>query len=109
MREELTAGKEVHEAVATAMARVGESITASAATVIVALLTLTLASFGIYHDLGIPLAIGIAVMLLAGLTLLPALLAILGRAVFWPFRPKVGVVKEGTWGRIAGRLLRRPA
>ena len=109
VREELTQGREVHDAVAHAMARVGESITASAATVIVALLTLLLASFGIYHDLGIPLAIGIFVMLLAGLTLLPALLAILGRAVFWPFRPATGTAREGLWGRAATRLLRRPA
>ena len=91
------------------MARVGESITASAATVVVALLTLTLASFGIYHDLGIPLAIGIAVMLLAGLTLLPALLAIFGRAVFWPSKTAPRAHREGAWGLIAGRLVRRPA
>ena len=45
-------------------------------TVILALLTLLLAGFGLYHDLGVPLALGIAVMLLAGLTLLPALLAL---------------------------------
>ncbi|MHB8219038.1 MAG: MMPL family transporter [Acidimicrobiales bacterium] len=109
VREELLAGRTPHEAVATAMARVGESITASAATVIVALLTLTLASFGIYHDLGIPLAIGIAVMLLAGLTLLPALLAIFGRAVFWPSSTSPRQHGDGLWGRIAGRLVQRPA
>ena len=109
VREELLDGRSPHEAVANAMARVGESITASAATVVVALLTLTLASFGIYHDLGIPLAIGIAVMLLAGLTLLPALLAIFGRAVFWPSKTAPRAHREGTWGLIAGRLVRRPA
>ena len=109
VREELLNGRTTHEAVANAMARVGESITASAGTVIVALLTLTLASFGIYHDLGIPLAIGIAVMLLAGLTLLPALLAIFGRAVFWPTKTAPREHKEGAWGRIAGRLVQRPA
>jgi RND superfamily putative drug exporter len=108
VREELLGGATPHEAVATGMARVGESITASAGTVIVALLTLTLASFGIYHDLGIPLAIGIAVMLLAGLTLLPALLAILGRAVFWPTRTIARQQQDGLWGRIAGRLVQRP-
>jgi len=109
VREELLAGRPPHEAVATAMARVGESITASAATVIVALLTLTLASFGIYHDLGVPLAIGVAVMLLAGLTLLPALLAIFGRAVFWPSSTAPRRHGDGLWGRIAGRLVQRPA
>ena len=74
-REELRAGTEPRAAVTRALARVGESVTASAGMVVLALLTLLLASFGLYHDLGVPLAIGIAVMLLAGLTLLPALLA----------------------------------
>jgi len=109
VREELFGGKDPKEAVADAMARVGESITASAGTVVVALLTLTLASFGIYHDLGIPLAIGILVMLLAGLTLLPALLAIFGRALFWPTKTAAREEKEGMWGRIAARLMKRPA
>ena len=109
VREELLDGREPREAVAIGMQRVGESISASAATVVVALLTLTLASFGIYHDLGVPLAIGIVVMLLAGLTLLPALLAIFGRAVFWPSKTLPREHREGTWGRIAGRLVQRPA
>jgi RND superfamily putative drug exporter len=109
VREEMLNGREPKDAVAYAVSKVGESIAASAATVVVALLTLTLATFGIYHDLGIPLAIGIVVMLLAGLTLLPALLAILGRAVFWPTKTAPKDHKEGLWGRIAGRLVRRPA
>jgi RND superfamily putative drug exporter len=92
-----------------ALVRVGESITASAGTVILALLTLLLASFGIYHDLGIPLAIGVAVILLAGLTLLPALLAIFGKAAFWPTRVAAGEARDGAWGAIAARLVRRPA
>ena len=49
---------------------------------ILALLTLLLASFGLYHDLGVPLALGVAVMLLAGLTLLPALLAVTAGVMF---------------------------
>ena len=47
-------------------------------------MSLVLAEFAFYQSLGPALAIGIALMLLAGLTLLPALLAIFGRAVFWP-------------------------
>jgi RND superfamily putative drug exporter len=107
-REELRRGLDGHAAVERALVRVGESITASAGTVILALLTLTLASFGIYRDLGVPLAIGVAIILLAGLTLLPALLAIFGRAAFWPTHVKAGAVKEGVWGRIAARLVSRP-
>lgn len=109
VREELLAGREPHDAVVRSVQRVGESIAASAATVIVALLTLILADFGLYHDLGLPLALGIAVMVLSGLTLLPALLSIFGRAVFWPSKTLPRPHAEGTWGRIAGRLIRRPA
>ncbi|HLN15357.1 MAG TPA: MMPL family transporter [Acidimicrobiales bacterium] len=109
VREEMQRGADPRAAVETAVLRVGESITASAATVIVALLSLTLASFGIYHDLGVPLAIGIAVMLLAGVTLLPALVAILGPVVFWPSKLYQHEPREGLWGRVAGRLVARPA
>ena len=108
VREELQNGVEPKVAVVHAVRRVGESITASAATVIVALLTLLAASFGLYHDLGLPLAIGIAIMLLAGLTLLPALLAILGRVVFWPSKTPARDQSTGVWGKVAARLVRRP-
>ncbi len=107
-REEMRHGRDARAAVEHALRRVGESIAASAGTVILALLTLLLASFGIYRDLGVPLAIGVAMMLLAGLTLLPALLAIFGRAAFWPTRVKQGAPQTGAWGRIAGRLVARP-
>ncbi len=109
VREEIRRGLDGRAAVEHALVRVGESISASAGTVILALLTLLLASFGIYQDLGIPLAIGIAVILLAGLTLLPALLAIFGKAAFWPSRVTAGEVHDGAWGTIAARLIRRPA
>jgi putative drug exporter of the RND superfamily len=109
VREELRGGHDGHEAVVRALVRVGESISASAGTVILALLTLLLASFGLYHDLGVPLAVGMAVMLAIGLTLLPALLAIFGRAVFWPVRIAPGVQRDGLWARLAARLVRRPA
>jgi RND superfamily putative drug exporter len=108
VREGLRDGMEPKDAVALAVARVGESISASAGTVILALLSLLFASFGIYHDLGIPLAIGIATMLLAGVTLLPALLAILGRAVFWPSKPRAGQAHIGLWGRVAEKVVARP-
>ncbi len=108
VREELRNGLEPHDAVIRALVRVGESITASAGTVILALLTLLFASFGLYHDLGVPLAVGVAVMLLIGLTLLPALLAILGRKAFWPSNTAAGTQRDGAWGKVAARLVQRP-
>jgi len=108
VRENLRAGMDRKQAVVAAVERVGESITFSAATVIAALLSLLAATFEFYSDLGIPLAIGIAVMLLAGLTLLPALLAIFGRAVFWPSKTQAGAGKAGVWGRVSVRIVRHP-
>lgn len=109
VREELEHGRDRFDAVAASLARVGESITASAGTVIAALLTLLLATFGMYHDLAVPLALGVSAILLAGLTLLPALLAILGNAVFWPVRPTARAHRDALWGRVAARLVQRPA
>ncbi len=108
VREELRGGLEPHDAVRRGIVRVGESISGSAGTVILALLTLTLATFGLYHDLGAPLAVGMAVMLALGLTLLPALLAILGRRAFWPTKVVAGTQRDGGWGRVASRLVQRP-
>jgi RND superfamily putative drug exporter len=111
------------DAIVKSVTKVGESITASAATVIVAMITLLLASFPFYSNLGLPFAIAIVVILLAGLTLLPALLSLrlsllaqkrsLFRAVFG--RPKLlpwniqGSGRSGVWGRVAGRIVRHPA
>ncbi|MEU0556538.1 MMPL family transporter [Dactylosporangium sp. NPDC006015] len=108
MREEIRSGRQPREALIAAMGRVGESITFSAITVIAALACLAAASFGLYRGLGPGLAIALAVMLLAALTLLPALLAIAGRALFWPTRPAAGQQSIGMWGRIAAGAIRRP-
>jgi putative drug exporter of the RND superfamily len=109
VRENLREGADPKDAVRSAVIRVGETITFSAATVIAALLSLLVATFQIYSQLGIPLAIGIGTMLIAGLTLLPALLAVFGRAAFWPSKTRAGAGKAGLWGRIAVRIVRRPA
>jgi RND superfamily putative drug exporter len=110
VREELRRGLTPHDAVIRSVSRVGESITFSALTVIAALVSLVLAEFAFYQSLGPALAIGIALMLLAGLTLLPALLAIFGRAVFWPTgtQPR-GHEHHGLWDRIGVVATRRPA
>src|SRR5215469_8812275 len=110
------------DAIVMSVTKVGESITFSAATVVAAVLTLLLATFSFYSDLGVPFAIAIGVILIAGLTLLPALLSIrlsllavkrtLFRSMFG--RPKLlpwdiqGSGKSGVWGQVAGRVVRHP-
>jgi RND superfamily putative drug exporter len=108
VREEMRKGLSNKDAVVEALSHVGESITFSAATVIAALLSLMLATFGLYKGLGPALAIGLVLMLLISLTFLPALLAILGRAVFWPAKTHKHVEKIGLWGRLADRVIKRP-
>jgi putative drug exporter of the RND superfamily len=100
-----------HEAIVLSVARVGETITFSAGILIAALLSLATAAFSLYSGLAAPLAIAIGLMLIAGLTLLPALLAIFGRAAFWPssVRPDAGSAgRAGWWGPACARIVRRP-
>jgi len=108
-REELRRGLDPKDAVRRAVATVGESITFSALIVMAALMSLIIAQFDFYQALGPALAIGIALMLIAGLTLLPALLAIFGRAVFWPSRARLEEnPRANVYGRIAARVVRNP-
>jgi RND superfamily putative drug exporter len=111
VREEMRAGLACHEAIVLAVARVGETITFSAGILIAALLSLAGASFSLYSGLAAPLAIAIGLMLIAGLTLLPALLAIFGPVAFWPssVAPGAGSAgRVGWWGPACARIVRRP-
>ncbi len=106
-REELARGGEVDDAMARAAARTGPSILASGGIVIAAMLVLGLADFNATREMGPILALGVAVMVACGLTLLPATLAALGTKAFWPAIPRPGEVeRSGRWTRI-GRLVRR--
>jgi len=97
-----------HEAIVLSVARVGETITFSACVLIAALLSLATATFSLYSGLAVPLAIAIGLMLVAGLTLLPALLAICGPVAFWPSSVRPGAGRPGWWGPTCSRIVRRP-
>jgi RND superfamily putative drug exporter len=107
-REELGRGDEPLAALRAALVESVRPIAASAATVIAAMLVLLLAELESTHWLGPVLALGIAVMLCAGLTLLPALLAILGPRAFWPGRESEPSERHRLWARVAGLVRRRP-
>jgi putative drug exporter of the RND superfamily len=107
-REELGDGGEPLAALRVALVESVRPIAASAGTVIAAMLVLLLADLESTHWLGPVLAIGIAVMLAAALTLLPAALAILGLRAFWPARGSGAQAPSRRWARIAGLVRRRP-
>ena len=102
-REELRRHDRRHPAMATALWRAGPAIIASAATVVVALLTLSVAELNSTKSLGPVLAIGVAVGMFVMITLLPALLVTFPRGVFWPYRPAYGSAEpthRGMWARV---------
>ncbi len=110
-REELRRHEDRHEAMAEALRRAGPAIVASAGTVIASMLCLLVAQSADISGLGPVAAIGIAVGLLAMITLLPALLVICGRWVFWPVRPRLGSAeptRSGVWARVGRMIAGRP-
>src|ERR1700728_4112417 len=110
-REELRRHEDRHEAMALALRRAGPAIIASAGTVILGLLTLSFAELNSTKSLGPVLAIGVAVALVSMMTLLPALLLIFGRWIFWPVKPAYGTPEptvQGFWARVGRRIAVRP-
>ena len=93
-REELRREPDARLALATALGETWEAIAASGLTVTLAVLTLLFARYGEYRDFAPVLGLGVFVTLIAGLTLMPALLALLGRRAFWPRVPHQGDVSE---------------
>ena len=114
-REELHRHENKHEAMRVAVRRAGPGILASAGTVVVALLCLSLASVNSTAGLGPVGAMGVAVAATAMLTVLPALLLIGGRRAFWPFVPRFDRPGEedgtewrlGVWARLGAWIDRR--
>ncbi len=109
-REQLRLRENRFEAMRIALARSGEAILASGGTVVLSVLTLLLASISFNRALGLANAIGILVAMLTGLVVLPAVLVLFGRWVFWPLVPRVGSTgSEGrVWGRLGEVVARRP-
>lgn len=110
-RDELRRHEDRHEAMAEALRRSGPAIVASAATVAVSLMLLMLAALGSTQGMGPACAVGILVGLLAMVTLMPALLVICGRWIFWPVKPVYGsqaAAKESVWTRVGTAVSARP-
>jgi RND superfamily putative drug exporter len=110
-REELRRHEDRHEAMALALHRAGPAIVASASTVILGMLCLLAAEMNSTKGLGPVAAVGVFVALLSMTTLLPALLVICGRWVFWPQRPHFGShepTTTGFWARTGRRIARHP-
>ena len=106
-REDLRRESDARVALATALGETWEAIAASGLTVTLAVLTLLFAQYGDYRSFAPVLGVGVFVTLIAGLTLMPALLALLGRRAFWPRVPQAGrrdgAPHLGSRRRVGGR------
>ncbi|MFE9031203.1 MMPL family transporter [Streptomyces iakyrus] len=110
-REELRRHDDRHEAMALALHRAGPAVLASGATVVLSMLVLLGAEMNSTSSLGPVAAIGVAVALLAMMSLFPALLVIFGRWIFWPVIPHLGTpdpTERGVWARMGSRIAHRP-
>ncbi|CAA9534344.1 MAG: transporter, MMPL family [uncultured Thermoleophilia bacterium] len=112
-REELHRHENRHDAMRVALRQAGPAIVASAGTVVAGLLCLALAEVNGTAGLGVVGAMGVAVAAVAMLTILPALLLIVGRWVFWPFVPRADggrtdLATRGVFRRVGERIARAP-
>ncbi|MGY1644029.1 MMPL family transporter [Geodermatophilus sp. SYSU D00703] len=109
-REELRRERSRFTAMRVALRQSWEPIVASGATVVLGVLCLLFSDLGSNRGLGPISAVGIAFAVLAALTFLPAVLVLLGRAAFWPFRPRYGDAQAHGrgWERVATGVGRRP-
>ncbi|MBW8348846.1 MMPL family transporter [Bacillus sp. IITD106] len=111
-REELKRRESKYAAMGEAIFHVSEPIVFSGGTVFLAMLTLFVTVFQPYNHFAPVFSVAVIVILLAGLTLIPSIFALMGRKAFWPFVPKVisqDKVKIGIWNKISQLVIRRPA
>lgn len=95
-------------AAAITAGKVGAAVTCAALTIVAAFATLGIATFGQFRVLGPAIAVSVLVMLAASLTLMPALLAVCGRGLFWPAKAWKKERTGGWSGRWADRVAARP-
>src|SRR5699024_8191514 len=101
-----------YEAMGEAIHHVSEPIFFSGGTVLLAMLTLFVTIFEPYNHFAPVFSIAVVFILIAGLTLIPALFALMGRSAFWPFIPKVEEniqPKAGFWSKVGDLVTKRPA
>ncbi|MFF0513227.1 MMPL family transporter [Streptomyces sp. NPDC004250] len=110
-REELHRHADRHEAMRIALVRSGPAVLASAATIAAGLACLGFADINSSRSLGLVGAVGVVCAFLAMVTVLPALLVITGRWVFWPFVPREGTPARSSrtvWSRVGAAVALRP-
>jgi RND superfamily putative drug exporter len=108
-RERLRMGDDKKEAMIIAVERVGEAIVSAAGAVVIAFSAMILASLGMFRAMGPALAIAVVVMAIAGLTLVPAVVSLIGPKVFWPSKSWQSMPQGTTFQKIGNVVGGKPA
>ncbi|USK55371.1 MMPL family transporter [Cytobacillus solani] len=111
-REELKKQESKYVSMNEAIFHVSEPIVFSGGTVLLAMLTLFVTIFEPYNHFAPVFSVAVVVILIAGLTLIPSIFAIMGRKAFWPFVPKVEeaqITTHGIWSAISKQVMKKPA
>lgn len=93
-RAELRKHEDKRQALIAAFQDSSGAIAMSGLTIVISLLALLVATYGSYQRFAVPFSLSILVMMLASLTLVPALLAVFGRASFYPVVPRTVAMEE---------------
>jgi RND superfamily putative drug exporter len=110
-RDELRRVESRRDAMAAALRGAGPAVIASGSTVALSLLTLLFAQLTGNRALGIACATGIVIAMFFALIVLPAVLVLFGRGLFWPYVPRFGSEDKsarGVWGRLGIAVSKRP-
>ncbi|MCM3764952.1 MMPL family transporter [Neobacillus niacini] len=110
-REELKKHDDKFEAMKLAMREVGTPVFYSGGTVLAAMLVLFFAQFGDYRNFAPTFATTMLIIMLASVTLVPAMFALFGRKSFWPMIPKVGqtaIKSNSFWSRVGRFVAAKP-
>lgn len=110
-REELYHYENKFEAMKVAMRATGKPVLFAGGTVFAAMIVLYFADFRDYQNFAPVFGTALIFIMIASVTLVPALFALFGRKAFWPKVPKYGEaskVKHGVWGPIAKFVVQKP-
>ncbi|MCM3585842.1 MMPL family transporter [Mesobacillus maritimus] len=110
-REELKLHENKYEAMRAAMRETGMPVFFSGGTVLAAMLVLFFAEFADYRNFAPTFATTMAIIMLASITLVPALFTLFGRKSFWPKVPRVGeemVKKNSMWSKVGRWVVKKP-
>ncbi|MBS4209485.1 MMPL family transporter [Bacillus sp. FJAT-50079] len=110
-REELKTYESKYDAMSAAMREIGMPVFFSGGTVLAAMLVLFFAEFGDYNNFAPTFGTTMVIIMLASITLVPALFTLFGRKSFWPKIPQVGetIIKSNSiWSRVGRFVVRKP-